>query len=176
MSPVGHTLLGLSLAAFAVPNPVTLRSSIVTGFAFVALTNLPDWPISRWGHDRYDISHSLFVNLSLISVTYLVWARTASLRKHLSPLFVTLATLAWLSHLLLDSFYSHGNGVDLLWPFADGRLNLALPWFDTLDLHNHSVFDDKNLKIFGIELIAYSPVFLLAVFCRWWVERRISSA
>ena len=64
--------MGLSLAAFAVP--VNGRASILNwrsfgiACAFVALANLPDWPLPNWGHDRHDISHSIFVNVGLIGL------------------------------------------------------------------------------------------------------------
>ena len=33
---------------------------------FLGLAVVPDWPLPGWGHDRYAVSHSVFVNLGLI--------------------------------------------------------------------------------------------------------------
>ena len=69
---------------------------------------------------------------------------------------------AWLSHLLLDSFYNHDHGVAIYWPFSDGRFNLAIPWFNTLDLSQSSI-SQHNLSVYTIELAAFLPVLIMSV-------------
>ena len=162
MSPVGHSLVGLSLAAIAMPPSRGRFWKTGLLVSFVALANLPDWPIANWGHDRYDISHSIFVNISLIGLTTLVWLITPRLKSSLPLPCFLLALSAWLSHLLLDSFYNHGLGIAIYWPFSDGRLNFAMPWFNTLDL-SQSITSQHNLYVYFIEFIAYGPVLILAL-------------
>jgi len=140
MTPIGHSLMGLSFAAFAVP--VSGKASILNwrsfgiACAFVALANLPDWPLPNWGHDRYDISHSVFVNLGLIGLAIMLAKVT---------------------------FYNHGQGIGLFWPVSKQKLSLALPWFENWDL-SQPVTAPDNLSVFGIEFLAYFPVLLVALF------------
>lgn len=130
--------------------------------SFIALANLPDWPIPYWGHDRYDISHSIFVNVALIGLVLFVLRLTPSSKHHTTLLCVLLGAGAWLSHLLLDSFYNHDRGVAIYWPFSNGRLNFSMPWFNTLDL-SQSVVSRHNLSIYGIELAAYLPILIIGL-------------
>ena len=134
----------------------------------------PDWPISNWGHERYDISHSVFVTLALTGVVGVVFSKTAAFRDPNTPRFVTLAALAWLSILLLDTFYGHGRGIAMFWPFSDGRLNLGIPWFQTPALKTNSVFDLRTLKVFGVEFLFYFPILAVAVSCRSGLKRGIN--
>ena len=110
--------MGLSFAAFAVPMNAraTISSwpSVGIACAFVALANLPDWPLPNWGHDRYDISHSVFVNIGLIGLVVVLTQVFANQTRLSQNRFLTLAAMAWLSHLLLDTFYNHGEGLGLL--------------------------------------------------------------
>jgi len=127
---------------------------------FVCLANLPDWPIPNWGHDRYDVSHSIFVNVGLIAVIILLGAVchfSQFARNRIPVRCLLLGAAAWMSHLLLDSFYNHGRGIAIFWPISDARLNLAIPWFRTLDL-SQSVLNARNLAVLGIEAVAYGPV------------------
>ena len=167
MTPIGHSLMGLSLAAFAVP--VNGRASILNwrnfgiACAFVALANLPDWPLPNWGHDRYDISHSVFVNVGLIGLVVVLAKVFAKGSWFCRNRFLVLAAMAWLSHLLLDTFYNHGQGIGLFWPVSKQKLSLALPWFENWDL-SQPVTAPDNLSVFGIEFLAYFPVLLVALF------------
>ena len=149
MSPVGHSIIGLACASACMPFVVSLPRRFAIGLLFVALANLPDWPIPNWGHDRYDISHSVFVNLALLSIVAVaVWRRVGGL-------ITGLGSTAWMSHLLLDSFYNHGRGIAVCWPFSKARLNLAMPWFNNLDL-SQSPFSADNLRVYGVEAVAFS--------------------
>ena len=166
MTPIGHSLLGLTFATFALPldaKPTDriLRSGGIA-FTFVALANLPDWPLPSWGHDKYYLSHSLFVNAGLICVVIAAVRVFASKNWFGSWRFLGLAAMAWLSHLLLDSFYNHGRGIAIFWPVSKSRLNLAMPWFANFDL-SQPIFCSHNLAVFGIEFIAYAPILLAAI-------------
>ncbi len=111
MTTVGHSLIGLSFSALAMPFLDTPRAKVCLAFTCIALANLPDWPLPNWGHDAYRISHSLFMNsLILVSLAFVV-SLIPLLRRAIHPWVAVFVCLAWLSHLLLDSFYRHGHGV-----------------------------------------------------------------
>ena len=165
MSPVGHALMGIAFA-----QPVFRRASkhadkfAIVG-CFISVAMLPDWPLPYWGHHRYEISHSLYVNLGLIVGVYaLVMFLRASRNNTRLADWVCQAfgwlSLAWLSHLLLDSFYSHGQGVRIGWPVGEWRLIFPMPWFDIIHT-NESIFSSHNMKVVFVELLFYSPIIVL---------------
>ena len=162
MSPVGHSLVGLAFAALALPKSSSRKRMVILPIVFVALANLPDWPFPNWGHDQYRISHSVFVNLLLIAIAMLVWSMIPWFRSQVPVRFLWMGAAAWLSHLLLDTFYNHGRGLAIYWPFSSGRLNLAIPCFDTLDL-SQSIVSRHNLAVYGIEAVIYLPVLFIAL-------------
>lgn len=171
MSPVGHSLVGLAFATVAMAPSRSVKWRVALAIVFVALANLPDWPIPRWGHDRYDISHSVFVNLTLIVLGLVFWAKVARFRSSIPFRCYLLGAGAWLSHLLLDSFYNHGHGVAICWPVSEARLNFSMPWFDTLEL-SESVISPHNLSVYAIEFLAYSPVLMITVLAVKLIQRR----
>jgi membrane-bound metal-dependent hydrolase YbcI (DUF457 family) len=75
-------------------------------------------------------------------------------------------TAAWLSHLLLDSFYSHGKGVRIFWPLSLDALNLPMPWFDVLQV---GIPPHVALRIFAVEFAFYGSLLGL---CLLWRARR----
>jgi membrane-bound metal-dependent hydrolase YbcI (DUF457 family) len=170
MSPVGHSIIGLAFAAVALPPARGRKWQIGLAVAFVAIANLPDWPIPNWGHDRYDISHSIYVNLILIVLAVSVWWAIPLFKSSVRFRCMLLGAGAWLSHLLLDSFYNHGQGIAIFWPFSDGRLNLSIPWFNTLDL-TQSAISRHNLSVYLIEFVAYLPVLIIAIIIGTTVRR-----
>lgn len=169
MSPVGHSLTGLAIAALVLPPSRKSPRLWLGACTFVALANLPDWPLPGWGHDRYDISHSLFVNLALICGIALCCQTNPAWR--VPPRLFLCASSAWLSHLLLDSFYQHRQGIDIGWPFLDWRLNFPFPFFHTVNL-NLSPLHPTNLSVFAIEAIAFSPILALALWLRHLAAHR----
>jgi membrane-bound metal-dependent hydrolase YbcI (DUF457 family) len=165
MSPVGHSLVGLTFATIAAQPNQSYRTRIGIAAAFIALASLPDWPLPNWGHDRYDISHSIFVNLGLVALTVGFWKANLRFRSRVSSRTFFFGIAAWLSHLLLDSFYNHGRGVAIFWPLSDGRLKFPIPWFSTLDL-SQPIWGLHNMSVFAIELLAYSPLLVVALIAR----------
>lgn len=166
MSPVGHTLTGLAIGLGVVPAAWTRRSQAVAFGCFALLANAPDLPLPGWGHERYDISHSVFVTamgcllLSLVSYSLLK-------RFKLSPRRWLLAGCgAWYSHLLLDTFYNHGKGLAMFWPLSNSRVALPIPWFQTLTAE--SVLCWRNFRVGAIELVCYGTLLALV----WWARRR----
>jgi len=166
MSPVGHSMLGASIGIVCMPQFKTVRAKAAFLTGFVVLANLPDLAVPGWGHDNYRVSHSLFVNLAMIAAiggAIGLWGR-AGVTIAAAPVILGGAA-AWLSHLLLDSFYNHGQGIAIYWPFSRGRLSLPMPWFSTLEgrppyLNVHSV------QVCLVEFAFYFPILALSIYCR----------
>ena len=168
MSPVGHSLVGLAFAALALPRNSNWKWRLGLPIVFVAIANLPDWPLPGWGHQRYNISHSVFVNIGLIGLILTLH----QLKPKISFRCLLLGAGAWLSHLLLDSFYNHGQGIAIYWPVSKSSLNFSMPWFNTLDV-SQSVFARHNLSVFAIEFVAYLPVLIIALAIGTLIRRKL---
>jgi membrane-bound metal-dependent hydrolase YbcI (DUF457 family) len=168
MTPVGHSLVGAAVGVVVMPLYKSRWASAAFLAAFVALANLPDWRLPYWGHERYDISHSIFVNLALIMICAVPLRICKLTRANIGAWPVIFGgAIAWLSHLLLDSFYNHGQGIAIFWPFSSARLALPMPWFRTWS----SVTPPLNADTFYIcliETLFYSPILLLAIGWRYW--------
>lgn len=175
MSPVGHSMVGLGFAVIAMPALPSRTSRLVLAALFVAIANLPDWPIPGWGHDQYRISHSVFVNLILIGIVWSVLCSDYSFRRSISNRCFALGGGAWLSHLVLDSFYNHGNGIAIYWPISKARLNLAMPRFNNLDL-SQSIISQHNLSVFALEFIAFLPLLAVVLIIKFQFEKRSDTA
>jgi membrane-bound metal-dependent hydrolase YbcI (DUF457 family) len=158
--------MGAAIGVLAVPSVLRPRVKVSVVFAFVVLANLPDLQLPHWGHDRYDISHSIFVNTALIlllALPLLLAYRTRSFRACLPVTFC--AALAWLSHLLLDTFYNHGNGLGMFWPFSTAHFALPIPWFETLRKPLPHI-DSHTAQVLLIELLSYCPLLCMALVAR----------
>lgn len=160
MTPVGHTLAGLAIATVAMPRDWSVRSRFATTAALVVLANAPDIPLPGWGHDRYDISHSIFVTLVGVLATAAVVRLAAGPGRIPWRLYLA-GGLAWYSHLLMDSFYNHGKGIAIYWPFSDGRLALPVPWFSTMNPRD--LFSLHNLQVWTIELAVFGAILFGAI-------------
>lgn len=171
MSPIGHSLVGASLAVLAMPRAASPLAWAAGVSAAVVLANLPDAPLPYWGHDAYYISHSLFVTLGAIVLLGAGWFIVRGRHGPNGTRLLIVGALAWLSHLLLDSFYNHGQGIAILWPFSERSLNLAIPWFHILDVRC-PWYHARNLNVMGIELLAYSPLLACAIAARVLTRRR----
>ncbi len=164
---MGHGLTGAALGLLATPAGAGRGRLLATLVAFAALANIPDLPLPGWGHSRYDISHSVFVNLPLALVLALALWRWRGLRLRVT----LLGAAAWCSHLLLDSMYNHGKGVAIFWPLSAGRLALPLPWFSTA--HGPLWRPDLHLlKVMAVELAFYGALFLVGAGLRRFVVHR----
>jgi membrane-bound metal-dependent hydrolase YbcI (DUF457 family) len=171
MTQMGHSLVGACLGILALSKHKKLSSSIGTLFLFVVLANIPDLPVPAWGHDRYYFSHSLFVNLGvalLLTSIYLLlskfWLKIAPNMK-----FLLLMILALFSHLLLDSFYNHGFGVAIFWPFSSESLALPIPWL-SVQKDFPPPFTLEMLRIWFLEFLTFSPLLLLSL---WYRKQRV---
>ena len=164
MSPVGHTLTGLSIGYGFLPWDSSKSQHVAWLATSAIFANAPDWPLPYWGHDRYDISHSIFSTIVGIAV-FVTFARTVPALRLRVPMRIAItAALAWLSHLLLDTFYNHGNGLAVFWPISDARIALPIAWFSTLQLP--PIVSKHNLRVMLIEAIAYGLVLACVVVAR----------
>jgi membrane-bound metal-dependent hydrolase YbcI (DUF457 family) len=160
MTSVGHSLMGIAIGIFCVPQWTSARWKVGYFAAFVVLPNIPDLPFPHWGHDRYDISHSLFVNLLLCLIIVALLGWHPKIRHSIGDgKVLSGGVAAWLSHLVLDSFYNHGRGVPIFWPLSDAHLALPIPWFSVAPFPPLSL---ALLQECAIEFASYLPLALLA--------------
>lgn len=167
MTQVGHTIVGTAIGTLCLPNFANFIKKFWFIFLFVFLANLPDLPIPYWGHDRYEISHSLFVNLLLIRIFILISQVIAkySHTQKVSWKLVLFGSLAILSHLLLDSFYNHALGVMIFWPFSQASLVLPIPWL-SVQKGLPPPITWEMIKIGVIEFITFTPFLGLSIWAR----------
>ncbi len=157
MTQVGHMLMGTALGIVSLPAQASLQWKAGHLAAFALLALVPDLPLPWWGHERYDISHSLFVNLLLILIAVALLALPGSIRERIGGRVVLMSgVLAWLSHLLLDSFYNHGLGVAIFWPLSSAQLALPIPWFSVVPMIPPITL--AHLWEYGAEFISYGPL------------------
>lgn len=173
MTPVGHSLTGLTILAAVAPPNWGLKKLIPAAGAFVVLANAPDLPVPGWGHDRYDISHSVFCTSLGVLVLWALYRGFCRISKadKLPRRIVAGAGAAWFSHLLLDSFYNHGLGVAVMWPFGNGRLNFPFPWFETLRMPIDYA-SAHSLGVFRIEACFYGAILAVVCLIRWRIASR----
>lgn len=156
MTPVGHVLAGVAIRVLCMPDFAHRHHRFKHLALFAGAATLPDWPFPGWGHARYDISHSLIVTIFSILLFAIVYSLTTSGRQGRGWNFFACIALAWLSHLLLDSFYNHGYGVAIYYPFSQGRLILPVPWLSVAIDPRHP-FTNDNLRIVFLECLTFSP-------------------
>lgn len=165
MTSVGHCLTGLSFAALWVPRSWERKEKLAAFAAFTLVANAPDLPLPFWGHYSYWVSHSLFINLALVAVVVGLLISSRAWRSEPARRWVVLGgAAAWLSHLLLDSFYSHGHGIRIFWPVSNAALRLPVPWFHVLQ--RDSPRDLATLQIFATEALCYGALLAACVIWR----------
>jgi len=164
ITPIGHSVTGLAIGFVSLSTFFSTKKRGWHLVFFILIASIPDIPLPNWGHDLYRFSHSLLVNLMLFFLVLLLFNKV--LQRIYSPIRIGTISIffgiAWFSHLLLDSLYNHRLGVIIGWPFTETTLNLPIPWLSV----QHSPFFPitiENLRIWGIELITFSPLVLLAI-------------
>lgn len=159
MTQVGHTLTGV----ICLPEKEPARWKIAHLAGFVLLANVPDFRFRYLGHHRYFISHTVFMNLFVILHVLPVFICLKDIRDKIGGWSVVVGgVLAWLSHLLLDTFYNHGKGVKMFWPFSEVRLALPIPWFSVVK-NPPPPLTSETVQILLIELAFYGTLLLLVV-------------
>ena len=173
MTSVGHSLTGISIGVLCMPGGRSPRFNAVFLASFAVLANLPDLPVPYWGHSRYDISHSIFTNSAFILLAVGGMAFLPKTRRFVGGWSVVLCgAAAWLSHLLLDTFYNHGNGLGMFWPVSNAHLALPIPWFATATMWPKLTV--HNLRVASIEILFYGALLALCIVIRILVERRVA--
>jgi hypothetical protein len=164
MSPVGHTLTGIAIGAACMPEEKPRRWKAIYLGICAFLAYIPDVQLPYWGHGaHYYVSHSLFSNLGLILVCLLPFLISKPLRvKAGGGLAITGGALAWISHLLLDTFYNTGTGLMMFWPLSDARLSLAVSWFSVVTEY----FSLRTLRILLVEAAFYGGILAIVVLSR----------
>jgi hypothetical protein len=167
MTQMGHLITGTALGVASLPRQHSRGAQALHLIIFAILGTIPDWSLHNWGHERYYFSHSLFVSLVPIAATLFLFLFLPDARRKIGgwPVLFT-AALAWLSHLLLDSFYNHGYGIAIFWPYSEARLILPIPW---LAVAPGSAFPPTPAKLREVflELATFSPLIVLG-----WMARR----
>ncbi len=74
-------------------------------------------------------------------------------------------SLAWISHLLLDTFYNHKRGLALFWPLSNARLALPIPWLAVVSRPFLPV-RAGNLRIILLDFLTFFPLVILAIIFR----------
>jgi membrane-bound metal-dependent hydrolase YbcI (DUF457 family) len=158
-------MVGVSAALVGMPPSMSFWRWVLALNIFILMSYLPDLPLPLWGHANYFVSHSLFVNVLFMTACFIAWVAIAALRRSVPSRLFVAGIAAWGSHFLLDALYKGTDGVAVFWPFSDAVLNLPLPWFDYF-VPSLGVFHAQNLRVFGIEAVAYLPILLIAVTIR----------
>lgn len=172
MTLVGHALTGLTVGVIVLPQQTSARWRVVYFASFICLANVPDIPIRYWGHDKYGISHSLFVNGLIIAFLFVLLGFLPQFREVLGNYRVMVGAMcAWLSHLLLDTFYNHGHGLAMFWPFSRAHLALPIPWFSVAP-HSPPPLTGQHLRIYAIEWIVYFLVLVVVLGLRMMLSHR----
>lgn len=162
MTTVGHSLTGISLAVLTLPRGKSLVWYLLIGHLFVFFANLPDLPLPGWGHRSYEISHSIYLAALLASLMALLLL-LPKFHAQVGSRVVIAWAVAWLTHMLLDSMYSHGVGIGIFWPFSNAHLSLPVPWFETL---RWPPISEHNRRVFHIELAVFGALLLTCVALR----------
>lgn len=171
MSPVGHSIVGATIAVTLWRSNQTSAERGKILCAMIVAANIPDLPFPFWGHTRYDISHSVFSGLVIV-VCYILVARFTILRQTFAgnwP-FLIAGTMAMYSHYFLDTLYKHGKGLAAFQPFSDARVALPLPWLAHMQLD--PLWSTHNFQVWVIELLTFgvlSSLCLGAIFL--WKEK-----
>ena len=173
MTQTGHLLTGAAIGVLCLPANASTKQTGAHLLTFMLLANVPDLPWPYWGHDQYRVSHSLFVNLVLILLAVLLLAALRRVRIRIGNWSVVVGGIAaWLSHLLLDSFYNHGQGVAIFWPLSPARLALPIPWFSVVTSSPPPITPEM-VRIVLIEFVAYFPLLMLAIGIKTGFLRRL---
>ena len=163
MTQVGHTLTGLAVGVTCLPGRESTRSRLLRLAVFALLANIPDLRLPNWGHNLYFFSHSLFVNLLLILVFLSPFIFLKGMRAKAGGWWALAGgSLAWLSHLFLDTFYNHGLGLAMFWPFSAARLALPIHWFSVVRDATFP-FTPETTRIFLTEFAFYGSLLLAVI-------------
>ena len=144
------------------PRGKSLIWYLLVGHMFIFFANVPDFPFPGWGHASYHVSHSIFVTGLLASFVALLLLYP-KFDEQVGRRVVFFWSLTWLSHMVLDAMYNHGNGIGIFWPVSDAHLVLPVPWFETL---TWPPITEHNRRVFLIELVFYGGLLAVCLLLR----------
>jgi len=149
----------MAIAALALPQAQSRRWYLWMLFAFGFFANLPDYPLPGWGHVSYHVSHSIFVTalLAALMALLLLWP---TFHERVGRRVLVAWSIAWFSHMVLDSMYNHGQGIAIFWPVSDAHLAMPVTWFETVRL---PVKSEHNLRVFAIETVVFGAALLACI-------------
>jgi membrane-bound metal-dependent hydrolase YbcI (DUF457 family) len=167
MTQVGHILTGIAVGVACMPESKSKKWKSIFLAIFGAIANIPDFQLPYWGHHRYYyVSHSLFVNGLIILLILPVFAFNRKLREKIGGWKVVVGGIvAWLSHLLLDTFYNQEKGLLMLWPFSDARVSLPMSWFSVVKTIPPPLTAD-TVHILLVEAVFYGTILLFVILLR----------
>lgn len=169
--PIAHGLTGAGLVAALHPGPSTRRYRIAL-LAGAILANAADFDFALvWafgsGAWHRGFTHSLFFGavLGLVFVAVLGRGRLREAAGY---------GLAYASHGVLDwSLMKFGGGVELLWPFSDGRFGLGLWGLSEIP---SLLPPSQVVKSLLLEVLIFGPPFVLLLLLRRRGRLRASAA
>jgi hypothetical protein len=156
MTFVGHSLVGLGFAAAASPKEGR-KHAVSTAVLFVLFANFPDFAFRII---PYYESHNLITVLVILTFATLWFWRIRRRGCAAEWKLVLLGNLAVLSHLLLDTFYNHGKGLILFWPFSDVRTAFPIPWLAVMQAPFFPI-NEGHVRIWLLEFVTFAPFLFL---------------
>ena len=167
-------LTGTAIGIVVMPDYPRTRQKTIFLLVFALLATVPDWPVRSWGHVKYYVSHSIFTNLLFIGLGWIIlfilpriWRKYSINSKFQGIRWQLMlgGSLAWLSHLLLDTFYNHRKGLLMFWPVSDARLAIPIPWLAVVSRPFLPV-SAGNLRILLLDFLTFFPLVILAIIIR----------
>lgn len=167
MASIGHVVVGLAASRFSRRRGATSWTPFGVAVLWSGLSLLPDADVfgfrlgvhyeDPWGHRG--ATHSLLF-AAVVAVIALVVAKATRLPAALRTTLITLGVVS--SHSVLDTLTDGGLGCALLWPFSDERF--FAPWRPLPVAPIGGAFlSGEGLRVAAVELIAFSPLFVYAV-------------
>jgi hypothetical protein len=161
-------LTGVAIGVVCMPEDKPKKWKAVFLAVFAVIANIPDLQFTYQQHRLfYSVSHSLFVNLLLILLLLPLFFRSKEILLSVGGWKSVIGgAFAWLSHLLLDTFYKRGNGLMMFWPFSSAEVSLPIPWFSPVTQIPPPLTAD-TVHIMLIEFVFYGTLLLIAILLRW---------
>jgi inner membrane protein len=173
MASIGHVVVGMAAARFSREGRATTWTPFGAGVLWSGLSLIPDADVfgfrlgvhyeDTWGHRGATHSLAFALGVALVALLVAKAARLPALRTAL----ITLVVVS--SHSLLDTLTDGGLGCALLWPFSDERF--FAPWTPLpVAPIGRAFLSSEGLRVAAVELIAFSPLLVYAV---WPVLARL---
>jgi len=169
--PLGHALIGASVAALLVPNQPRHELKTVLTSALIAVVPDFDYVFYRvfdWGEAWHrSFSHSLVFALVLGGLVTLVFG------PRRTRYFVIYAA-AIFSHAILDGLVSEQGGVELFWPFSDRMIHFGLVAYPNIfrGQADFLTIARRICEYSFVEAVIFGSILLLVLWARTFSRRR----